>query len=474
MGCLDRYRSCAALAGLLVGCTGPVHVDDPHAALADTAVSPRMHLGAMEQLDVDPEDPEYLAQLHEMIWRPYYTTSVREQALDRLAVHDHEALQRTVRQRLPRMAARDWQERLCEIIAERGWVEQTPGLVSAWSQRILYVDDLERAEYLALCRLHGTENVIDTVFEVMLEASQPYQQGLRTRAWSLLLRLGQDERLRELLAAHVGDSSDAMLADLAAGGVELYIMPRTREEILWLRSLREPARAEFWSQASGIIAGLDERRRASLELRDLPILVAASVHDPALLSAGREELSRRAAAAMSGRRHHVKPGRSFVGAYGQRLHSHQQTLTWGDLAAICLALRALAVPEVADHLFDYAERDKADRSCEYGGVIALDDRGRFEILEFPPKIRRHDNEFIASQDMLDVAYTSLFHFHNHAQRYNNVKYAAPGRRDIDVYAVEMRANCLVFTFIDEDTLNVDFYRYDRMSVDLGEVKRPSS
>jgi hypothetical protein len=30
----------------------------------------------------------------------------------------------------------------------------------------------------------------------------------------------------------------------------------------------------------------------------------------------------------------------------------------------------------------------------------------------------------------------------------------------------------VLTFIDRDTLNADFYRYGRVIVDLGEVKRP--
>ena len=40
------------------------------------------------------------------------------------------------------------------------------------------------------------------------------------------------------------------------------------------------------------------------------------------------------------------------------------------------------------------------------------------------------------------------------------------------YADSMRANCLVFTFVHKDTLNVDFYRYGRVIVDLGEVKRP--
>ena len=37
-----------------------------------------------------------------------------------------------------------------------------------------------------------------------------------------------------------------------------------------------------------------------------------------------------------------------------------------------------------------------------------------------------------------------------------------------------RTNNLVFTFVDEDTLNVDFYRHDKVIVDLGTITRPGS
>jgi hypothetical protein len=172
-------------------------------------------------------------------------------------------------------------------------------------------------------------------------------------------------------------------------------------------------------------------------------------------------------------RQHVDTDRftGFPGTYEQRLVNHRNVLTWGDLAAMIQAIRAMEVPEVVAHLFDYADQDHADPRCEYGGVIALDRQGRFEILEFPPRFRRRDNEFIASQAMMDASYTAVFHFHLHVQRHRNGRYAMPGLGDLN-YADSTRANCLVLTFIDRDTLNVDFYRYSRVIVDLGEITRP--
>jgi hypothetical protein len=138
-----------------------------------------------------------------------------------------------------------------------------------------------------------------------------------------------------------------------------------------------------------------------------------------------------------------------------------------------IAVRALDVPQVVDHLFDYADRDHEDESTEYGGVIRLDHLGRFEILEFPPRIRHHDQKFVASQEMFDAGYTAQFHFHMHVQRFRNDEYAGPGLGDMQ-YADATRANCLVLTFVNEETMNVDYYRHGGLKIDLGVIRRPGT
>jgi hypothetical protein len=265
---------------------------------------------------------------------------------------------------------------------------------------------------------------------------------------------------------------DAFMLDLQAGAAELGLVPHNREEILWLRKLREPERQAFWDEAVAALAQLEPSRRASLEFRDIPIIVSAARHEPELLAMDESAIYARLDAALRGRKHHSRGSNWNNESVNQRerLYEWRGELTWGDLAAMHIALRALQVPQVVDHLLDYAERDRRDETTEYGGVIALDEQGRFEILEFPPRIREHDQKFIASQAMLDAAYTSLFHFHMHAQRHWNRDYAGPGFGDVN-YADNTRANCLVFTFLSEDAMNVDFYRHGRVMVDLGEIRR---
>ena len=128
---------------------------------------------------------------------------------------------------------------------------------------------MDRPEYEALARLYGPDHVIDAVYTVLVESTKPYQIGLRTRCWELLHRLGQRQRLLELLAGDEGDPDDLMLADLRAAAIELHVVPRTREEILWVRKLRQPEHAAYWSQAAGVVYDLPDARLAQLELRDL-------------------------------------------------------------------------------------------------------------------------------------------------------------------------------------------------------------
>jgi hypothetical protein len=148
-------------------------------------------------------------------------------------------------------------------------------------------------------------------------------------------------------------------------------------------------------------------------------------------------------------------------------------LTWGDLAAMTLAKQALESEALRAHIFDFADRDQVDRATEYGGIIRMDDAGRFELIEFPPRSRVADNRYMAPQSLFDAGYTALFHVHNHAQTYNNRRYAGPHLGDFD-YADETGANGLVFTFIDRDQINIDYYRHDTVVVDLGLIQRPGS
>jgi hypothetical protein len=464
---------CCMVALLLTACsTGPRTLEDPVGTLRTTGISPRDQLDAMAQLDAQPEDKAYLEALHRTLWLPGYTVEVREAALQRLEKTDFDALQRTIRQQLPRLTAMLWLERLCEIVGKRGWVNQTPALVSSWARPMALEEEANRPEYKALAVMHGPDRVTDVVFETFMGAKKVSEQGLRTRCWDLMERLGQRDRLVALLTSAEVAEDDLFLRDLQRAAIELGMVPHNREEILWLRKLCEPEYADFWSAAMNAIGQVPASLRSSLEVRDLPVIVAAMQHEPEVLDLSREELYDSVQSALRGRRRHAHGSNVDGAGVSSRntLMDWRGELTWGDLAAMRIALRAMEVPEVVAHLFDYAERDKADESTEYGGVIRLDEQGRFEVLEFPPRIREHDQKFIASQEMLDAAYTAQFHFHFHVQEYRNERYAGPGFGDAN-YATNLRANCLVFTFVSRERMNVDYYRHTMVQVDLGEIGR---
>ncbi len=461
-----------AILGVLPGCSQ--NITNPLVELQSPQITTNRQMTAMSMLDDDPTNESYINTLHQIIWRPGYTQRVREAALLRLEQHDPDGLQRTLRQRVPNMNTWAWLERCCEIIAERGWVQQTPTLVSSWSRPTMDVTiDTQRPEYLALVQLHGKDRVTDVVFETFMQSNKVSQQGLRTRCWNLLHRLGERQRLIALLEDVDASPEDLMLNDLRAGAREFGIVPRNREEILWLRKIRQPEHEAFWSQAVESMQHVSVERKSELGLRDLAIVVAAYRHQPELLSASEAELYRAIEKRTRGQRMYSHSSNFDGNASGRadKLYGWKNELTWSDLAAMTLLLQALQVPELRAHLFDFAERDIADESTEYGGVLNLDEQGRFQFMEFIPRVRQHDQKFLASQAMFDAGYTALFHVHFHCQRWGNKQWAGPGFGDTN-YADNTRANCVVLTCIDDDRLNIDFYRHDRVTIDLGIAHRP--
>ncbi|HWB19829.1 MAG TPA: hypothetical protein VG711_05985 [Phycisphaerales bacterium] len=465
------------LAALIAGsmASGAVSAGkDPMAVLNKSDSGFRAQKEAMEELDKNPDDPEYIKLLQSLIMKWGYTQDIRIEAVNRLESRDLEGFKRTLRQDIPRLEVYTWLQWLCQHIAEKGWVELSPALVSSWARPMADMkDELKRPEYLALAKMHGEDHVVDIVFDLFKDSTKASDAGLRMRCWDLLHRLGQRDRLIALLNNSQVGADDALLIDLRACAHDLGILPMRREEVLWIRKLREPKRELFWKRASEAVRALTDERRESIELRDLGIVVSAYAHEPDLLQKTKEELYDQLSSEISDQKHYMTASDTGGGGVGgrQRLSDVRNTVKWDDLSAMIIARRALDVPEVVDHLFDYADRDQKDQSTEYGGIIDLDEKGRFEVLEFPPKLRDNDRKFNPTQEMLDAGYTAAFHFHFHAQRPRNEEYAGPGLGDLTM-AENLRMNCLVMTFVNKDTLNVDYYRYAGLVVDLGVITRP--
>jgi hypothetical protein len=86
-------------------------------------------------------------------------------------------------------------------------------------------------------------------------------------------------------------------------------------------------------------------------------------------------------------------------------------------------------------------------------------------------LRDHDRKYVSPKQLIVDAYTGLAHYHFHAQSLTHRDYAGPGRGDLERIGDRHRLNGLVLTFIDPQTLNVDFYRHGRVVIDLGTIRR---
>lgn len=469
---MNRSALLVTLCMLLVHCGGQ-KASNPHGILRETGRPSSVHIEAMSLLDtqVGIEDQQYQELLQRMLWAPGYTNKARMEALTRLWSVDSEGTARSIRQQLPRLDNWVWLNEICQWIANEEIYTLQEALISSWSTQTNIVrTEKERPEYKALVQLVGAESVIDVIFTSLIESNKTWKQGYRTRCWELLQRLAERERLEELLQSSSITNNDAFLIDLRKAMDEFGIVPKRREEILWIRELAKPKYTLFWNEAVETLSELSEQRRSEIEMRDIPIAVSLRRHgDPGSFERPTSEIIRKVESHTKNQKHYFE--REGGGSYQEGtelLKSHESVLTWGDAIAMEIALKALAVPQVRSHLFNYAQRDLEDETTEYGGVIALDEQGRFEILEFTPKIRHHDRRFNASQNMFDAAYTALFHFHFHAQKYRNGNHAGPGMGDKN-YATNTRANCLVFTFVNKNTMNVDYYRHSDVVVDLGTI-----
>ena len=72
--------------------------------------------------------------------------------------------------------------------------------------------------------------------------------------------------------------------------------------------------------------------------------------------------------------------------------------------------------------------------------------------------------------LIQRMYTGLAHYHFHAHQLSNADYAGPGPGDLG-FVDRLRTSAVVFTFLDRDTLGVDYYHSGGVIVDLGVIRR---
>lgn len=470
----ESWLLVVVLLSMFVGCGGRT-VTDPSRVLSDTSELPARHAAAIGLAEGMLGEAETIRLLKRMIVSDGYALESREVAWNTLERLDRAQLARLLELNLPRLSAPRWRTRICELIAEEVWIEMTPTLIRAWARKMpgFLEDPDQRPERLALIEMYGEPQLPQVLVQVMLDADPVIAANLRARCWELLVAEGRLEVVVDLLENAEVAPNDGLFRDLRRMAGATNVVPTNREEIAWMRALCLEENEAFLNAIIAAIAEVPVARRSELEPRDLGIIVGAARIDPGLLKLDEAGLEAILSPRIDpdGRRFYTADFTGHRGTFSERFRNRRDKLDWGDLLALVVASEAISLEPVRRHLFDHAERDLLDTGTEFGGVIGIDERGRFAVEEFPPRTRGGDIRFVAPQALFDAGYRGLFHFHHHAQDYENRKYAGPHLGDF-TYANSTRANCLVFTFIDSRTLNADWYRHGGVVVDLGQISRP--
>lgn len=456
-----------ALALCLSGCA-PTAVDDPLSVMFDTTRDPAQRLFAAEQLGPigDAPDPSGLASaMHRVLWLDNQPTDLRLLAMDRLIEYDEEAFWHIAKTRI-----RDtdlWPVRgpLIEKAVQRSDRLFIPALVRSYARDSQVYADADRPERAAILALADGRTIEQAVWEVFVNADKTVTTAGRVDAWTLMNRLSEPQRVRALLIQ--SESSQSVMLDLQAADW-LEVLPTNRESVLWLMRLRRAEQGgAFWEKARRRAGTLTDDQHRGLSLRHLSALLLAEESD---LRRDTPQSMSRLASALS-RVEHTR--RTLAGNMrelpSESLADHTEQLCWADLLVIGRLIDAFRDRALANELFRQADADHADTTSEHGGVLTYEN-GRYAALDFPPVLRDHDQKFYSSNALINRMYTGLAHYHFHAHQYANADYAGPGPGDLG-FVDRLRTSAVVFTFLDRDTLGIDYYQPGGVIVDLGVIKR---
>ncbi|MBL4699146.1 MAG: hypothetical protein JKX70_09970 [Phycisphaerales bacterium] len=424
---------------------------------------------------------------------PTLRLTVLELLMSDVSVEGSEDSRAMARLLLPTERSPDAVRIMAQRAVDSGWTEMVPALVRSYARVNPNVPDAKRIERAALEALVPNTDIDRIVFEVFLNPSQGLgdareqavlrlSQRTRDDAWGLISRLDPSGVVRRMvidspIALDAESSSREMIQDLRAAITELGIVPDTAMEIQWLTNLRrhpdkrnQRLNTQWWNQTAQVVAGLGVQQRDGLAIRHLEPIRWASVNRPAWLSLDRDALYGVASERLGRRTHHKRKSQKGENRRLERLRDWDAYLGWGDLLTILVVDDALAQRSVVDQVFQQRTLDKKDTTTEYGGVIEYDAETGYRAVLYRPRSRDrvNDKRFVASDDMFRFSDRSLIHYHLHANKRNNNKFAGPSLADLINAGQSGRTN-LVFTSLGKDDLNVDVYFPNGVVIDLGQI-----
>ncbi len=513
----NRFASVARVSGavglvLVAGCSNRSASTDPTMAppeqrIKDERLTFRQQLAAVDDLWNEARVVDRLQareRLKPLAWVSSNQVDMRIRAMQLLLEDagdvDHADTRQMFALMVPVEPSFDVIAYISQTAGDLGWKEMTPALVRSWA-RNLGKPDPERAERAAVMKLNPGEPAERIVYRVFAtppagKSGQDLQwaQRARTGAWEVLTRIDPTGSTRLRMLAEDTAPADALVDNLRACVRDLHAIPLTGSQLEWLQELRAfdapgqtgtrasgakasdgPARRAWWTQATTAAASVVPSRQAQVAMRNLEAIRFAKGMQSLRLGADRERLYGELQARLSGRKTYGRVGVQDSGQSwsDENLESHRSKLAWADLLTVLVIDDALSDAKLRGQLWEQVQRDLKDTSTELGGLLELNDGGRYEAVLYPPRptARRGDEEYVAPAEMFQSGPMALAHYHFHAQRINNRTYAGPGPGDEQFAMTHGRAN-IVITPVGEKRFNVDYYQGDGVVVDLGEFAAP--
>jgi len=456
-----------ALALWLGGCAVPEAYDDPAVVMLDRAQDPARRLAAAQQLGpisttADPK--QRYTEFHDLLWSDAQPTTLRLLALDRLLAYDTDGFWRIAQRRIREVDRWEVLNPLIEKAAATQDPALTPMLIRSVARPSTRIPLVERPELEAIERLNPDAPVEGVLWDVFASPDRSLKTPARIDAWSVFCALYGQDAARQHLDQTTTDHP--LIQDLHAARW-LGHLPVHREGILWLMRLRSDSHQPFWASAEARAAALPDELRDGLRLRHLPALLLAS--DEAL-QRGRDGMIQSTRSRLPAQPAAVRTKAGIARELPSEAYAdHLDQLRWADLLILDRLLDAMRDRGLAREFFRQADADRRDTTTEHGGVLDYEN-GEWRAIGFTPSLRVHDQKFHASDALIQRMYTGLCHYHFHVQSRHNAEYAGPGVGDLK-FAENLDTAALVLTFLDENTLNVDYYQPGGVVIDLGVIKR---
>jgi len=472
--CVFLWLGVLLIGGMLAGCdaTPSAQARSSRSAI-EVVLDPQARDGA-RQSAVGRVPADQAFALFQLVTESRHPITVRRAAVDRMLADNSERFWALSAQRVVQID--DWPmiRLLCARAGEREDRAALPWLVASWSVPSVTVEDPDRPERAAINAIAGIEG-FTCLRGLFIDPPDWADTHTRAAAWTTLVRYGSPtpdqliataQRLRQSRPA----AADPLLDALALCDPVVQVYPSGPEGMLRLYTLVQVTPQAQWDDWTQWYSQQPMDPPATLALRHLPALTHRDrSRDGQSLDVWRGRVAER----MRGRRHFYRgeqAGENVVTARPEQLADHFDRLGVGDYLVIERLLDAMDDRALVAELFRQADADRLDTTTEFGGVLTWDAEDHLIAQSFPPALRQHDRVFYASSDCVQAMHTGLAHYHFHAQSHEHPTWAGPGAGDLR-FAENLQANCVVLTFIDRNTLNVDVYFPGQVIVDLGCISR---